>query len=433
MKSIIILFFAIIFLQMPPVFSNDDPLNDPLLDEDIPDINLTEEKKSRDLDINGEVKLDVRYWAMDDFKVSAFPEIKLDFLYKGQFSKAVINTHYQVLRPVETAGNIISEAYTGLFYNWFDIYLGYMKITWGTGDKLHVLDVLNPMDYWDPFKDYNEMKKSEVMLKINFALGQNGLLEFAYIPIFNPSLYPEEGRWVPYVITELLAIDPDYNKPDTHSFEYSQFALRYTHKFRGFDFGGVYYFGFLDEPSFKTTYTPAPSVSISYDRVQLFGLEFAAVTGLFTTRAEFAYNLTEDYANDNPLVHNDFIAYVAGFEVNIPLNNLNFNSQVKGTYIIGSNHFTTNDIEYKNNGKYTSNTLVISLSDHYFHEKIKPDINFAYNFEARDFLLKPSVLFTLKDFLEIKLAYGFIYGKENTTFGQFADNDFIQLTCSYSF
>jgi hypothetical protein len=434
MRSISVFIIIIILLQAASVFSEDDPLNDPLLDEEIPDIDeIEEEEKSRSLDISGEIKLDTRYWVTDDFKVSVFPEVKLDFIYKGQFAKAVINTDYQILKPVEKAGDIISEAYAALFYDWADLYLGYMKVTWGTGDNLHVLDILNPLDYWNPFKEYNDMKKAEVMFKMNFTAGQNGLFEFAYLPVFNPSEYPEEGRWIPYTMSQILLIDQNYDKPDTHSLEYSQFGIRYTNNFRGFDFGGIYYFGYLDKPSFNVMYIPEPSVSVSYDRLQLFGLEFAANFGRFTTRAEFTYNLTEDYSNDDPGIHNDFIAYIAGFEVNLPLNNMNLNTQIKGSYIIGSNDFDNSDMEYRSDGKYTDNMLVIALSDHFYREKIKYDIDFAYNIEHHDLFLKPGVSFTLKDALELKFAYGFLYGEENTNFGQYSENDFIQASCSFSF
>jgi hypothetical protein len=58
--------------------------------------------------------------------------------------------------------------------------------------------------------------------------------------------------------------------------------------------------------------------------------------GRFILRGEAAYLLTGDTAGDDPLVHNNRVEYLAGFDVNLPLGNLNLNVQNRGPVILHS-------------------------------------------------------------------------------------------------
>ena len=70
----------------------------------------------------------------------------LDLLYsteKADFS-ASLNVN---------EGDLTDDLFDELAVTWyedgFSLSAGYQEVVWGKGDKIHVVDVLNPMDYTD--------------------------------------------------------------------------------------------------------------------------------------------------------------------------------------------------------------------------------------------------------------------------------------------
>lgn len=104
--------------------------------------------------------------------------------------------------------------------------------------------------------------------------------------------------------------------PDTQKLKYTQAGLRLTGTFGSFDWGASYYYGHYKQPSADLSATilsgKTTMPSLEYDWKQTFGLEAATVLGRFNLRGELAYNLTDDVAGDNPWVHNNSIAWLAG-------------------------------------------------------------------------------------------------------------------------
>ena len=115
------------------------------------------------------------------------------------------------------------------------------------------------------------------------------------------------------------------------------------------DIGGIYYFGFIREPVIEIPEADPTDYSIHFDRLNLFGLEFATVVGGFNLRAEAAYNMTEDFDGDDPYIHNHTISYMGGFDRDLPLSNLNVNIQGRGEYLLANDEVSDNgsaDVDY---------------------------------------------------------------------------------------
>jgi hypothetical protein len=91
------------------------------------------------------------------------------------------------------------------------------------------------------------------------------------------------------------------------------------------------------------------------------------------------------------------------------------------------------DIDYSKEGNYLTNLLVAKLSDSYNHEKIKPEIDLAYNIETEDYFIENKIEFILKDETSLELRYVLYEGDEDTRFGQFDENDFAALNFEYNF
>lgn len=186
--------------------------------------------------------------------------------------------------------------------------------------------------------------------------------------------------------------------------------------------------------------------SLNYDQLQVFGLEAAFVLWKFNTRWEFAYNLTEDTAGDNPWVKNNSIAWVAGFDMDLPIHNFNINIQEQGKYILNNDKiedgvYAENDVDHNSDGKYTSNQLVVNISDKWLNEKLTTECTTIYVFETKEWCVQPKIAYNVIDGLTFTLSGAYIYSdNENGQFYNFTAWDtvnhnagFVQLAAKYQF
>lgn len=218
--------------------------------------------------------------------------------------------------------------------------------------------------------------------------------------------------------------------------------------------------GAVDAELTKNGYTLANALpSLNYDQVQIFGLEAAFVLWKLNTRWEFAYNLTEDVAGDNPWIKNNSIGWVAGFDIDIPIHNLNLNVQETGTYILNNDKIEDNkitvgnlmgqpievpigtaDVDYNSDGKYTRNKLIVLLSDKFLNEKLTIEAQGIYGFECKEYMVAPKVEYNVSEGLTLGLRGIYLYSDNvNGEFYNFTQNTknhdkaFVELTAKYQF
>jgi hypothetical protein len=414
--------------------------------------------------VGGEVELELRAFpdfddvdAFTDSPVTAVPRVATEFTYEGASSTVVADLEYSPRLPMESFEELIDEAYIQLFYDNLDLQAGYLKTTWGTGDGVHVVDVLNPVDFTDFINpDYADRKIAEKMVKLNIYTGPNGLLELAYLPVLSQDRYPLEGRWVPYRVTALeeqlidrlaplgaadlaasIAADAEA-APTPHTLADGQYALRYSTSLGGVDIGGIYYHGFIREPVIDIPQADPDAYSIDFTRLNLFGLEFATVVSGFNLRAEAAYNLTGDTDGDDPLVHNNSIAYMAGFDRDLPVSNINVNIQGRGEYLLANDEVSDNgaadvDFDPGENEHYWTNTLIATVEDSYRNQTINPSVDLLLTAETQDFVARPGVELVLADDATVTVRGSIFEGDEDTEFGQFDGNDHLEVRFEYAF
>lgn len=317
---------------------------------------------------------------------------RLDLAYTAAQSEFLARLDFvqnpdTTLGLTEIAENSIDESYASFFYDRFTFHVGYMKTVWGTGDQIHVVDLLNSNDYSDFINPvYLDRRSATGMFKFDIPLGA-AQLELAYLPVLNPDTVPETGPWSPQEIDVLNSLvsgyengldqfsaftddqitaftDPDQllQFEDVQQLEDVQIGARLTTTAGRFDLGAIYYWGYLKTPvpiirladEFNANAyvsalaggdpdptPPAPAtdgtIRFVYPRMHAFGLESAAVFGPFNTRAEFAYYLTEDIEGDDPEMPNNSLNYLLGFDVDLPISSLNLNVQAIGSATLAAN------------------------------------------------------------------------------------------------
>ncbi len=371
-----------------------------------------------------------------------YPALGLDLSYTGENSEVLAELRFSRNWAYDTPSasqdtdpqniswylqRMINQAYIRLYYDHFDLQTGYLKEVWGTGDQSHVVDVLNPMDYYDFVNiDYLDRKVSEFMVKINIPLGLNGLLELVYVPTFTPDSSPVTGMWVPAGTRDLLTLTGltarRIQKPKKTTLADGQYAARCFGTLGNIDLAGTYYYGYLRSPNIDIDASLPPTIYLIYDRYHLFGLDFAAVLAGFNLRGEAAYYLTEDLeGEDDTRLNNHSFQYVAGFDRNLPISELNLSIQSIGAYYLNED----DDPDY--------HVVSAALKDSWNNNRINPQVSLSYNVDEQDIMLRPKITFTLADDAELTTEYALFHGDTAGRFGQFDDNDYLQVSLRYAF
>lgn len=469
------------------------------------------------LSVNGEAQVNFRAYVddegtsglpIDEWNTWVDPKGKLGLNYSNDSVSADVKFALSKDIITDYKADIIDELTLEAYLGNFVIQAGKMKVVWGKGDKLHVIDNFNANDYKDfLIPDYIDRRISEPMVRVLYNAPNDAgpftsnRFEFVWTPFMTADRYAASGRWVPNQVNELkenltgiakesikntvskmeearIAIIKgdntkqaefeDLNKtyisqlsnsssladnlyPDLYQLKYMQAGARFTTTTGSWDWGVSYYFGRDKRASFDYenivhgTYVEKylkgtageDDKFIDYDFLQVFGVEAAKTFGAYNFRAEAAYNLTQDVAGDNPRIHNNSVAWVFGFDRDLPISELNFNLQTQGKYIINHDEIddSKNSIDTEKSTYKTDNKLVLNISDNLAHGKLKPEVSAIYGFEHFDLIIMPKVTWYVSDGLEFSASgmYMQSFIESRSEFGNWHNNSFVQIAAKYTF
>lgn len=454
--------------------------------------------------ISGEAKLEARGYldtdssrdginrenGIKDINTTAKPEAKLNFKYSGATVEAEVNLKLDKSSLGNNREDILDEAIVrGIFMDSaLTVEAGKMRTIWGKGDRLHVIDNFNADNYTDFIVPlYSDRRIAVPMFKTSYALPRNNMvLEAIWTPGMEADRFATEGRWTPAKVnglketvagvvaeqyaaagnpTEQMAIlsaASKYNSdaaslyPDTNSLKYNQAGLRLTGTFGNVDLGVSYYYGHYKQVSAnlenyamgKMSGNPALP-EFDFDRKQTFGLEAATIFWKLNLRGELCYNLTADTDGTNPWVHNSSIQWLGGFDIDLPINNINVNIQETGTYILNSNKVKSgdamverygimglmlkeHDVDYDGKDRYTTNHLVVNITDSWKNGKIEPEVTALWSIERGDIAVMPKVNFKPNQDITFTVSGLIMHARdENSEFAEWSGKGKGNLNNSY--
>ena len=479
------------------------------------------------LSVNGEAQVNFRAYVddegtsglpIDEWNTWVDPKGKLGLNYSNDSVSADVKFALSKDIITDYKADIIDELTLEAYLGNFVIQAGKMKVVWGKGDKLHVIDNFNANDYKDfLIPDYIDRRISEPMVRVLYNAPNDAgpftsnRFEFIWTPFMTADRYAASGRWVPTQVKELektlkkiatdsigttvskleetrlsLAAAPSQENqeklnqlnqlntlylsqlsnsssladnlyPDLYQLKYMQAGVRFTTTTGSWDWGLSYYFGRDKRASFDYAKMSGTSQDgkdgyvykylagkadeddkfIDYDFLQVFGIEAAKTFGAYNFRAEAAYNLTKDVAGDDPKIHNNSLAWVFGFDRDLPVSELNFNLQTQGKYIINHDEIddSKNSIDTEKSTYETDNKLVLNISDNLAHGKLKPEVSAIYGFEHFDLIIMPKVTWYVSDGLEFSASgmYMQSFIESRSEFGNWHNNSFVQIAAKYTF
>lgn len=139
-----------------------------------------------------------------DTPVYPLAKLKLGFDYEGNATKFSSKLRFdeQTLRYDNEM--ILDEFSADLFVGNWVLSAGKMKVVWGKGDKLHVLDNFNSNNYYDfLMPDYLDRRNSEYMFRAQYNSPLGFRIEGIYTPIMHGETYAQKGPWVPAKVNTL--------------------------------------------------------------------------------------------------------------------------------------------------------------------------------------------------------------------------------------
>ena len=450
--------------------------------------------KSAGFSVGGEAKIDFRYYvdsrnaddgkkSFSDWDTYIKPKGKLELAYEGSKTEADVKFAFNKDVIADYPFDIIDEMTLRAYLGDFVLEGGKMKVVWGKGDKLHVLDNFNANDYTDfLIPDYIDRRISEPMVRLvwnaprNIGIVNSLRVEGIYAPFMTADRYGS-GMWQPAEMSALkasvtaaaagvIALAPLPDKiqmlsranslannlyPNLYRLKYGQAGLRATTTFGTWDVGLSYYTGRSKKASvdaaklqtyvqnYLSTGSAAESDKfIDYDRLHVFGAEGAKTFGGFNFRAEAAYTMTNDFSGSDAAIRNHSIGWVFGFDKDLPLSNLNVNVQTIGSCVLNDGGVRDNgayDVDYNANASYTNDKIVVNISDSRNHEKIKPELRIIWGIEREDLIVMPQITWNVADSFDIIASGLFIhtFDKNKSEFPAFRRNSFAQLGMKYTF
>lgn len=248
-----------------------------------------------------------------------------------------------------------------------------------------------------------------------------------------------------------LESDSSIIYPDTNTLKYGQAGARLTASLGTVDLGLSYYYGHYKQPSVNALKV-APALNnylvtgkiaeedkfLAYDQKQTFGIEAATILWHFNVRGEACYNLTEDIDGNDPFVHNNSIQWLGGFDIDLPIWNMNINVQETGTYILGNDKISGSatemyDVDYNKNG-YSNNRIVANITTSFMNDKVLPEVTVMYGIENGDVVVMPKLVVKPTGEVSLTLSGMYLWCKDdNSEFAGWDKNNFVQIGASLSF
>jgi hypothetical protein len=324
----------------------------------------------------------------------------------------------------------LREAWLKIFLGPFDLSIGNQIVAWGSTDIFSPVDVVNALDYTDPFSP----EKIPEFMGRAILNGRGFSVDLVFVPFWNGDILPGP-RWFGsgFPLPPGVSLSIVNSSPPT-TWDNVQFGGRFQASldwFQGVDVGLTYYRGFNTLPAnsfsfasvnFQTitvlpTGTPGQFMAV-YDRYNLVGVDgdVALGSGLLF-RTEFGYKAFSDTNVFNPDAGLGAAEWVAACEYTF-----------LGIRTIGE--FTLDWMKRAPNDTYLKTFVLIASTDLDSRSSLK--CVGAWNLDGSGFV-SPQYSYTIADGLRAELEVYFFLGGTSTMFGQFNDNNYGEVIVEYAF
>ena len=330
----------------------------------------------------------------------------------------------------------LREAYLDIYFNSVDLRIGKQQIIWGKADGVFITDIVSPKDLREfLLPDFDEIRMGVTSLKADYYIGDN-TFELVWIPIFTPTLLPEEGniwRKLPdFPIIPTIDRSRESVKP---TLENSEVFAKFSALTALVDFEIMGGYAWDDDPTMHVIKQIDPvshqltglTVYPRHHRLTIGGGSFSTTLGPFVLRGEGAYYQGKYFNTADPMasesvVKKDYLHYLVGTDFTFM--DFNLSMQFIQQAIMDYDDYIDND-------QYSNMATFLAARD-YLNETLNISLFMYYDFNNEASLIRPKIIYDLADGFEILFGANIFTGTKGM-FGQFNDNDMIYTKIKYSF
>ena len=404
--------------------------------------------------INGTVGFSIEGMrALDDsreIETAVGGGLEIDLSWKGSIVDAQAKLALQptIDTPLQWV-DIFKELSITSYFEGGRLEAGLLKKEWGSGDAVHVVDVLNAPDYRNGIVDDPlAMKVAEPMV-LTTATWNDTALEVVYKPMLVPMLAAEdpEHRWSMLTDAQAALFSSatvnQVTSAELSRFTNGQYGARLVGTFGPADLGLVYYNGFYTQPAYdlRAYYTSGGAIDIGFTRAQLFATEATVITGAFTFMFEGGFWLSEDSSATETETYNSKWVYLGAVGMLIPGTGAYASVTYHGQYILGFDETNPIDVDtiqanQSSDGKAYMNTLTAAVDIPLAREKVTVRLAGTYQIETKGYALLPSLMYSISDDLVLKVAgrlFGAVGDAPDSLFKTWAANDSLAVGITYLF
>lgn len=327
----------------------------------------------------------------------------------------------------------VLEGYVTVHFDKSDLRIGKQIVAWGRADGINPTDNLTPRDVGVllPFED--DQRFGTTAIKWDTYLSSQYTVSVFITPFFEPSQ-------VPLPTTGTL-------KQDTpaHTVANREVGVKLDKVGEGVDASVSYFHGFSLLPDMRIVGSDGagPILELHYDRITVFGADFARNFGRFGFRGELAYVDTQDDSGTDPGTKNPYLFWIVGIDRTF-FDNLNINVQFFQRQIqryhnpenivdpvecrIGiQNSLLDGQRDRKSNG------ISFRISNKWFNDTLEAELFAVINLTRHDRFLRPLLTYTFSDHWKGTLGAELYHGAADSQYGSLTANKSAFAEVRYGF
>lgn len=346
----------------------------------------------------------------------------------------------------DTARIYLEEAFLTVDRPGYNAVIGRKIHRIGTGDGINPMDLINPLDYRDPFATGRADARLPVLLglaTINLpVLGpfQEANLDTIVVPLAQVNELNAPGSaWESPGLRELRAghdegryILEDQEEPD-QVFDETEYEVRLAVTLSGWDLALIGFYGYLDSPVFKREYRTdqngreALYITPIHPDFCAFGFTFAKGLDRSTLRGELAVkpDLPVMMTDESPpgYARTTVMEGVLGIDRTFGAN----------FYVNLQYFFTWTEQAEDLTSETWSHGITYDMHDTFLHDDLEAGVRGILGFTDQGWTFETYAEYQLADDWLFEVSLLFFEGSESGAYSQYGDNDLVTLRGRYSF
>lgn len=332
----------------------------------------------------------------------------------------------------------LREFFIDTYVNEASIRFGKQQVVWGQADGLKVLDVINPQSYREfILDDFDDSRIPLWSLNAEIPVGDDSAVQFLWVPDTTYHDLPEtdadfafsSSRVMPRVPAGYTVSINEEDRP-TNILEDSDLGMRFSAFMNGWDLTFNYLYHYNDTPVLYREITGFNiTVNPEYERTHLIGGTLSKAFGDFILRSEVGYStntfhVTHDAADADGIKEAGEAAYVVGLDY----------SGFEDTFLSAQFFQSVLTKDFENVTRDQIENTVTFLAERTFaNETWKVESLFLHSINDGDGLIRPKVSYELASNVNVWAGADIFYGKSDGLYGQFKDQDRINVGFDWGF